>query len=123
MTQLLEVSPIIKKTIQRGVACRRRSRSTPITLVARTDVKVDPGPVLVEVSIVDKVVPCCLVDGGSAVNIMPWFTMEKLGLKLSGPSTVNITMADQRNVRPKSMIKKLEVSTGGETYVLDFQVL
>ena len=49
--------------------------------------------------------------------------MEKLGLKLSGPSTVNITMADQRNVRPKSMIKKLEVSTGGETYVLDFQVL
>ena len=71
----------------------------------------------------DKVVPCCLVDGGSAVNIMPWSTMEKLGLKLSGPSTVNITMADQRNVRPKSMIKKLEVSTGGETYVLDFQVL
>ena len=120
VAQLIEVSPIIKKTIQRGVARRRRSRSTPITLVARTDVKVDPRPVLVEVSIVDKVVPCCLVDGGNAVNIMRWSTMEKLGLKLTGPSTVNITMADQRNVRPEGMIKKLEVSTGCETYELDF---
>lgn len=123
VAQLMEVSPIIKKAIQKGVARRRRTRSNPITLVARTDVKVDPGPVLVEVSIVDKVVPFCLVDGGSAVNIMPWSTMEKLGLKLSGPSTVNITMADQRNVRPEGVIKKLEVSTGGEVYELDFQVL
>ena len=70
VAQLIEVSPNIKKTIQRGVACRQRSRSTPIIFVARTDVKVDPGPVLVEVSIVNKVVPCCLVDGGNAVNIM-----------------------------------------------------
>ena len=59
--------------------------------MARTDIKVDL---------------CCLVDGGSAVNIMPWLTMKKLWLKFCGPSTVNITMADQRNVQPEGMIKK-----------------
>ena len=32
-------------------------------------------------------------------------------------------MADQRNVRLEGMIKKFQVSTGGETYQMDFQVL
>lgn len=68
----MEVSPIIKKAIKKGVARRRRTRSNLITLVARTNVKVDPGPVLVQVSIVDKAVAFCLVDGGGTVNIMPW---------------------------------------------------
>ena len=43
VAQLIEVSPIIKKTIQRGVARRWKSISTPITLVARTDVNPGPG--------------------------------------------------------------------------------
>ena len=98
VAQLIQVSPIIKKEIQSGVARRRKNKSTLITLVARTDIKVDLEPVLVEILIVDKVVPCCLIDRGSAVNFMPWSTMEKLGLKLSGPSIINITMADQWNV-------------------------
>ena len=100
----MEVSPIIKKIIQKGVARRRMTRSNFSTLMAHTNVKVDPGPVLIEVSIVDKAVAFCLVEGGSTVNIMPWSTMEKVGLKLSGPLTVNITMADQRNLRPEGVV-------------------
>lgn len=62
--------------------------------MACKDVKVDPRPVLVEVSIVDMVVSFCFVNESIAVNIMPWLTMKKLGLKLSEPSTVN-TMPNQ----------------------------
>lgn len=62
--------------------------------MACKDVKVDPRPVLVEVSIVDMVVSFCFVNESIVVNIMPWLTMKKLGLKLSEPSTVN-TMANQ----------------------------
>lgn len=43
---------------------------------------------LVEVSIVDKVFPCYLVDRGSALNIISWSIMKKLGQHHHGRSTM-----------------------------------
>lgn len=54
----------------------------------------DVKAVEIEATIVDKVVPNVLVDGGSGLNIMPVETMEKLGFNLAGPSFFMIYMAN-----------------------------
>ena len=71
----------------------------PTTMVA--EVKA----VEVEAVIVDKVLPNTIVDGGSSLNIMPLQTMEKLGLSLTGPSPIVISMANQSPARPVDQIK------------------
>jgi len=40
-------------------------------------------PVEIDVGIKDKVLPKTLVDNGSGINIMPTFTMRKLGLEIT----------------------------------------
>lgn len=41
----------------------------------------------IDVSIIDKVITGTLIDGGSGINIMPLFTMESLGIKLTSPTS------------------------------------
>ena len=101
----------------------RKNMTTSTMLVAQTDIKVDPEPVLVEVRVVDKVMSFFLVDGGSAVNIMSWPLMKKFGLSLSGSSTVNATMTYQHNAQPEGMIKRGQGLHGRWNLQLGFQVL
>jgi hypothetical protein len=73
--------------------------------------------------VVDKVVPNVLVDGGSALNILPAQTMKKLGLSLTGPSPYVINMANQSSSVPIGQIKDCRISTGGEEYIVTFHVI
>ena len=77
----------------------------------------------IEVTIVDKVVPHVLVDGGSSLNILPEHTMRKLGLNLTGPSSFVINMANQSPVVPVGVIKDCRLNTDGEEYIVTFQVI
>ncbi|KAG0572008.1 hypothetical protein KC19_VG061300 [Ceratodon purpureus] len=77
----------------------------------------------IEATIVDKVLPRVLVDGGSGVNIMSLRTMEQLGLEMTGPSPIVINMANQAREAPLGQISGCKVSTGGEEYTLTFQVI
>jgi len=89
--QLLEVSPIVRKTLKVGLLVAQRSQRPPQKLVARAQVGKKPfdiKAVEIEVVIVDKVILHTLVDGGSGLNILPLHTMEKLGLSLTGPSPI-----------------------------------
>ena len=62
------------------------------------------------------------MDGGSGINVMPKFTAEKLGLKIS-PSSLSIGMADQHLVKSSGQIMGLKTMVRGEEFVLDSQVL
>ena len=80
-------------------------------------------PVEIEATVVDKVVPNVLVDGGSALNILPVQTMEKLGLSLTDPSPYVINMANQSSSVLLGQIKDCRINTGGEEYIVTFDVI
>ena len=80
-------------------------------------------PAEIEVTMVDKIMPNVLVDGGRGLNILPEHTMTKLGLSLTGPSPFLINMANQSPAVPVGMIKDCRLSTGGEEYIVTFHVI
>lgn len=86
--QLLEISPIARKTLKEGMPMVRRKKKVRTRIAARARLPGGPSDVKaveIEATIVDKVVSNVLVDGGSGLNILPAQTMEKLGLSLTGP--------------------------------------
>ena len=125
IAQLLEISPVTRKLLKAGVPTTRRRRPK-IKVAARihtNDRPMDVRPIEIEVSMVDKILPKVLVDGGSGLNIMPLQTMEKLGLEITGPSPFVINMANQSPEAPLGQIKDCQVITGGESYLLTFHVI
>ena len=123
--QLLEISPVARKTLKKGMPVTRRTRKVKTRVSAR--VQIHEGrrvvkPIEIEVMLVDKVIPNGLVDGGSGLNILPEHTMQKLGLSLTGPSPFIINMTNQSPAIPLGMIKDCRISTGGEEYVVTFHV-
>jgi hypothetical protein len=125
IAQLLEISPAARRMLKSGTPTKRR-RKPKVKVAARVQTNkkpMDVKAVEIEVSIVDKIIPNVLVDGGSSLNIMPLHTMEKLGLELTGPSPFVINMANQRPEAPLGVIKNCKVTTGGEEYFLTFHVI
>lgn len=126
IAQLLEVSPSLRKNLKErlpGVRRRRKPQKRMVARVQSTARPVDVKAVEIEVTIVDKVVPHVLIDGGSGLNIMPLHTMEKLGLSLTGPSPFVLNMADQSPAKPLGQISNCKISTGGEDYLVTFHVI
>lgn len=125
IAQLLELSPETRKLLKTKLPIRPR-RKSKVKVAARAQAinKIaDVKAVEVEAVIVDKVLPNTLVDGGSSLNIMPLQTMEKLGLSLTGPSPIVISMANQSPARPVGQIKDCQVMVGGESYTLTIHVI
>ena len=84
--QLLEISPMARKTLKEGMPVNRRVRKTKTrvpTKVQSQGVIREVKAVETEVMLIDKVVPNVLVDGGSGLNIMPEHTLKQLGLHLT----------------------------------------
>ena len=126
LAQLLEVSPLMRKNFKDGLPVAKRKRKVKSKLVARAEAGVKPFDVQaaeIEVEIVDKVIPNVLIDGGSGLNIMPFHTMEKLGLSLTGPSPFVLNMADQSPAKPVGQIKDCRMITGGVEYLVTFHVI
>jgi hypothetical protein len=123
--QLLEISPVARKTLKDGMPVNRRIRKVKTRVAARIQSRGgrDVKAIEIEVNIVDKVVPNVLVDGGSSLNILPEHTMKKLGLGLTGPSPLIINMANQSSTTPLGMIKDCRMTTGGEEYLVTFHVI
>ena len=59
LAQLLDIAPVVKKTLRSGMSKRRQAK--PTMLVQKLRHKIDPGPIKVEVQIADHYVPHCLV--------------------------------------------------------------
>ena len=124
--QLLDISPVARITLKDGIPVNRRAKRRKTRVSARVQMQGrtrEVKAVEIEVTIVDKVVPHVLVDGGSSLNILPEHTMKKLGLSLTGPSPFVINMANQSPVVPVGIIKDCRLNTGGEEYIVTFQVI
>lgn len=124
--QLLEISPLARKTLKEGMPVNRRVRKAKTRIAARVQLQGgirEVKAVEIEVMVVDKVVPNVLVDGGSGLNIMPEHTLKKLGLHLTGPSPFIINMANQTSSVPLGMVKDCRIQTGGEEYIVTFHVI
>ena len=116
--QLLEISPVARKTLKERILLTMETRKAKPRMTAivqprggRRDVK----PIDIEVMVVDKVVPNVLVDGGSGLNILPEHTMKRLDLSLTGPSPFIINMANKSLAVPLGMIKDCRISTRGKS--------
>ena len=97
--KLLELAPAVKKALKKKLTRTRAVQvKKSVKQVNRVDGLKDPGAMVVEARISDRYILFCLVDGGSGINVMPKFTAEKLGLKIS-PSSLSIGMADQHLVK------------------------
>ena len=106
--QLLEISPMARKTLKEGMPVTRRTRKPKTRVFARVQMQGrtrEVKAVEIEVTVVDKVVRNVLVDGGSSLNILPEHTMKKLGLSLTGPSLFVINMANQSPVVPMELLR------------------
>ncbi len=106
-----------RKTLKEGMPVTKRTRKPKIRVSARVQMQGRTREVKameIEVTVVDKVVPNVLVDGGSSLNILPEHTMMMLGLSLTGPSPFVSNMANQNLVVPVGIIKDCRLSTGGE---------
>ena len=124
--QLLEISPVTGKTLKDGMLMNKRAKRPKTRVSVRVQMQGrtrEVKAVEIEVTVVDKVVPNVLVDGGSSLNILHGHTMRKLGLSLTGPSKFVINMANQSQVVPVGIIKNCRLSTGGEEYIVTFQVI
>lgn len=129
IAQLLQLAPSVKKVLKEGVPVTRRRGRKP-RIVARASIAWNLSKragevkaVEIEATIVNKVLPRVLVDGGSGVNIMPLHTMEQLRLQITEPSPYVINMANQTPEAPVGQITGCKMSTGGEVYTITFQVL
>ncbi len=125
IAQLLELSGETRKLLKTKLPIRSR-RKSKVKVAARAQAinkSADVRAVELEASIVDKVLPNTLVDGGSSLNIMPVHTMQKLGLSLTGPSSIVISMANQSPAKPVGQIKDCQVMVGGEVYTLTIHVI
>ena len=124
--QLLEISPMARKTRKEGMLVNRRVRKAKIRVAARIQSQGlirKVKAVEIEDMLVDKVVPNVLVNGGSRLNIMPEHTLKQLGLHLTGPSPFIINMANQTSSVPLGMVKDCRIQTGGEDYIVTFHVI
>ena len=124
--QLLEISPMARKTLKEGMPVTRRTKKVKTRIAVRVQLQGggrDVKPIEIEVVVMDKVVPNVLVDGGSGLNILPEHTMKRLGLSLTGPSPFIINMANQTPAVLLGMIKDYKISTGGKEYVVTFHVI
>lgn len=124
--QLLEISPMARKTLKEGMSVTRRIRKPKTRVFARVQLQGkgrEIKAVEIEAIVVDKVVPNVLVDGGSGLNILPKHTMKRLGLSLTGPSPFVINMANQSPAVPFGMNKDFRLSTGSEEYIVTFHMI
>ena len=122
--QLLEISPVARKTLKDGMPVTRRTRKTMVS--ARVQIHeemMDVEPIEIEVMVVDKVIPNVLVDGGSGLDILLDHTMKRLGISLTGPLPFIINMANQSPAVPLRVIKDCRISTGWKEYVVTFHVI
>ena len=129
IAQLLQLAPSATKVLKKEIPMARKLKRRP-QVAARVSIFHRPTSkacevkaVEIEATIVDKVLPKVLVDGGSGVNIMPLHTMEQLGLQITEPSPYVINMANQTPEAPVGQITGCKMSTGGEVYTMTFQVL
>lgn len=129
IAQLLHLAPSVRKGLKEKIPMAKRVR-VKTKLAARvsssrrrTNKPFEVRAVEIEATIVDKILPKVLVDGGSGLNIMPLRTMEQLGLEITEPSPYVINMANQMPEAPIGQISGCKMSTGGEEYTVTFQVI
>ena len=124
--QLLEISSMARKTLKEGMPVPSRTRKVKTRVAARVQLQGgghNVKPIDIEIMVVHKVVLNVLLDVGSGLNILPEYTMKRLGLSLTAPSPFIINVANQTVAVPLEMIKNCRISTGGKKYVVTFHVI
>ena len=125
--QLIQIAPSLRREMKEGATMPRIKKTSQVNKVELVpdlrNSKESFDAVEIEVEIVDKTIPRVLVDDGSSVNLMPAFTMEKLGLQVTHPSYVTLKCADQSSVKTIGRIKDLRLQTGGVDYTVTFEVI
>lgn len=84
---------------------------------------VDDSALEMNESILDRVIPSALIDNRSGINNMPFTTMVKLRLSITGPSPYIIKVADERPITFLDKITQCQIEGGGEVYKLTSHIL
>jgi hypothetical protein len=126
--QLIQLEPSLQKQMKEGATMHRQRHSMEhvhqvVEVEDLKDSKEAFGNIIIDVEIVDKVIPNVIVDEGSSVNIMPLTTMEKLSLSITNPPAFLIKCADQSTSKTLGRIRNLPIHIGGEEYKVTFEVV
>ena len=129
--QLIQLAPSLRKQMREGATIQRRLRGVSKVHHLHEEEEIDPMVngeedydfIEIEVEICDKQIPHTIVDDGSNCNVMPWSTMNKLGLSITDPSFSTIRTADQGVCKPLGKINNLRVRSAGVDYILNFEVV
>ncbi|KAL3686475.1 hypothetical protein R1sor_009049 [Riccia sorocarpa] len=78
---------------------------------------------VVPVTIDGHVIPDCLIDSGSSINVIPLETMRALGLTGIRSTSVLLRMADGRNTRPVGEMKNVPTLIGEQPFLIDYIVM
>ena len=64
-----------------------------------------------------------MVDTGSVVNVLNYDVYTRLGLVISGPSTIILRLADNRPVPVEGVVEDVPVTVVGMTTLVTFHVI
>lgn len=81
------------------------------------------GPTLLTIHIGDVPVYGVMVDSGTAVNILPLHTMERLGLALLRCSHFILSTLDSRMIKPMGVIDQVPIEVGTTHISIQFVVI
>ena len=108
--QMLALSPKLRRQWTRSVntSIGSKEKDNKDTMVVHASQDRDLVPVL-DAVVEKKTVVLAYIDGGAQVCVMTENTMEKLGIRISHPSSVNMRLANHRKVRCAGIIKNVHV--------------
>lgn len=94
VVKLVQVAPTLRKEFKEGATVIPKPHKPVMTAKIHATLLGDASPIKVVVEILYKVIPHTLIDGRSAINTMPFSTLEKLDSKMIGPSPYIVNMAN-----------------------------
>ncbi|KAH7405090.1 hypothetical protein KP509_15G055800 [Ceratopteris richardii] len=130
LATLLRCSPTCRKQfynefIKKPRKARRKEKVDEVVLgtIQSITTQVDSNAPVVTVEINGYAVPGAQLDSGAAVNLMTEYMMKVLGLTQLEHTPMSLRMADQTQVKPARLIRKVQTIVGGIEFSIDYLVV
>lgn len=91
---LIDVVPSFKNKFEEGVTVPWTPRKAVMTARIYASLVVDDRALEIDISILDRIIPCALTNTGSGINIMLLTKIVKLGLTISSLSPYIVKVAN-----------------------------
>ncbi|KAH7297847.1 hypothetical protein KP509_25G015200 [Ceratopteris richardii] len=127
---LLKCSPVYRRQFYneyikkpRKARDKKRQDKDVQGMIQSITMQIDSNAPTVTVEIKGYVVPGAQLDSGAAVNLMTEYMMKALGLNHMEETPMSLRMADQTQVKPAGLLKKVSTVVGGLEFKVDYLIV